>query len=144
MNVLCRDGGIVDALNTKVYGNGTQTMVLAHGFGLDQTVWYYLLPYLAYYFKVVVFDLAFSANVNPNLYDPKRYSNFSAYSEDLICLLDHLKINNSIYLGHSMSAMIGCIAATKRPELFQHLIFLGGSPRFVMCARVCVCITFFA
>lgn len=123
-------GGIVEALNVNVYGNGTQAMVLAHGYGTDQTLWQYLIPYFACYFKVVVFDLVFSPNVNPSLYDLKRYSNFNGYVQDLLCLLDQLNVNKTIYLGHSMSAMIGCMAATKRPELFEHLILLNGSPRW--------------
>lgn len=123
-------GSIVQALNAHVYGNGTQTLVLAHGYGSDQTVWHYLIPILACYFKVVVFDLVFSPNVDPKLYDSKRYSsNFNAYAEDLLCLLDALNVKKTIYMGHSMSAMVGCIAATKRQRLFQHLILLSGSPR---------------
>ncbi|XP_042514062.1 strigolactone esterase D14-like [Macadamia integrifolia] len=131
MDYLNGKGGIVEALNAKVYGNGTETLVLSHGFGADQTVWHYILPYLACYFKVVVFDMVFSANVNPQLYNPHRYSKFDSYAEDLICLLDQLNVTKSIYLGHSMSAMIGCIAATHRPHLFKHLILLGGSPRYL-------------
>ncbi|XP_034692693.1 strigolactone esterase D14-like [Vitis riparia] len=121
-------GGIIEALNATVHGNGTRTVVLSHGFGFDQSVWHYLIPYLACYFKVVVFDLIF---VNPNLYDPKKYSNFDSYAQDLVCLLDQLNVKKTVYLGHSMSAMIGCIAATKRPDLFEHLILLGGSPRYL-------------
>ncbi|KAJ4979288.1 hypothetical protein NE237_010068 [Protea cynaroides] len=131
MDYLNGDGGILEALNAKVYGNGTETLVLSHGFGADQTVWHYILPYLACYFKVVVFDMVFSPNVNPQLYNPDKYSKFDSYAEDLICLLDQLNVTSSIYLGHSMSAMIGCIAATHRPHLFKHLILLGGSPRYL-------------
>lgn len=123
--------GILEALNTRVYGNATNTLVLSHGFGVDQTVWQFIIPVLACYFKVVVYDLVFSPNVSPKLYDPKRYShNFSAYAEDLICILDQLHVKETVFIGHSMSAMIGCIAATKRPQLFQHLILLNGSPRY--------------
>lgn len=76
-------GGIVDALNANFYGNGTQTLVLAHGYGTDQTVWRYLIPFLACYFKVLVFDLPFAPNVRPSsLYDPKKYSTFDGYAED--------------------------------------------------------------
>ncbi|PRQ44382.1 putative alpha/Beta hydrolase [Rosa chinensis] len=125
-------GGIVQALNTHVYGNGSQTLVLAHGYGSDQTVWHYLIPLLAYYFKVVVFDLVYSPNVDPKLYDPKRYtSDFNGYADNVLCLLDELNVKRTIYLGHSMSAMVGCVAATKRPHLFQHLILLSGSPRYL-------------
>lgn len=133
MDVMCNHGGgggIARALNANVYGNGTQTVVLAHGFGTDQTVWQYLIPYLVCYFKVVVFDLVFSANVDSKLYNETRYSDFNGYADDLTCLLDELKVKNSIYVGHSMSAMIGCIASIKRPELFQHLVLLSGSPRW--------------
>ncbi|OVA16453.1 hypothetical protein BVC80_8485g8 [Macleaya cordata] len=123
--------GLVESLNARVYGNGSETLVLSHGFGVDQTVWHFILPYLACYFKVVIFDMVFSPNVKPSLYDPKRYSDFDSYAEDLVNLLDQLKVNKTIYLGHSMSAMIGCIAATERPDLFTHLILLGGSPRYL-------------
>ncbi|KAF2307724.1 hypothetical protein GH714_031236 [Hevea brasiliensis] len=124
-------GGIVESLNAKVYGNGSETLVLAHGFGSDQSVWHFLIPYLALYFKIVVFDLVFSPNVNPKFYDPNKYSNFTGYARDLVTLLDELNVNKTIYMGHSMSAMIGCIAAIERPELFQHLILLSGSPRYL-------------
>ncbi|EEF30788.1 strigolactone esterase D14 [Ricinus communis] len=124
-------GGVAEALNAKVYGNGTETLVLAHGFGSDQNVWQFLIPYLACCFKIVVFDLVFSPNVNSSLYDPIKYSNLTGYARDLLSLLDELNVNKTIYLGHSMSAMIGCTAALQRPHLFQHLVLLGGSPRYL-------------
>ena len=125
-------GGTFEALNGRIYGNGTETLVLAHGYGADQSVWYHLIPYLACYFKVVVFDLVFSANVSPGLYNPKKYSSFKGYASDMVNLLDELRVNETIFVGHSMSAMIGCIASIKRPELFRHLVLLGGSPRCLL------------
>ncbi|XVF75996.1 hypothetical protein PTKIN_Ptkin13bG0232100 [Pterospermum kingtungense] len=102
------------------------------GEAMDMGFWHFLVPLLAYYFKVVVFDMVFSPNVNPKLYNPIRYtSHLNGYADDLICLLDQLHVKNTIYLGHSMSAMVGCVAATKRPLLFTHLILLGGSPRYI-------------
>ncbi|GFP84149.1 probable strigolactone esterase d14 [Phtheirospermum japonicum] len=124
-------GGLAAALNAHTYGNGSQTIVLSHGYGTDQSVWHYILPVLAIYFKVLVYDLAFSPNVNPKLYDPVRYSNYGAYAQDLTSVLDELKVKDSIFVGHSMSAMIGGIAATRRPDLFRHLVWLNGSPRYL-------------
>ncbi|KAL3632385.1 hypothetical protein CASFOL_025369 [Castilleja foliolosa] len=124
-------GGLAAALNAHTYGNGSQTIVLSNGYGTDQSVWHYIVPVLAIYFKVLVYDLAFSPNVDPKLYDPVRYSNFSAYAHDLTSILDELDIKESIFVGHSMSAMIGCIAATQRPDLFSHLVLLNGSPRYL-------------
>lgn len=131
MDMLCENGeGIVKALNVKTFGNGTETLLLSHGFGEDQTTWRFLVPLLAYYFKVVVFDMVFSPNVDPKLFDPNRHdSTFSGYADDLVCLLDQLHVNRTIYLGHSMAAMVGCMAAINRPQLFPHLILLSGSPR---------------
>lgn len=131
MDMLAEQGGIAEVLNAKVLGNGTKTLVLSHGFGADQNVWHFMIPILACYFKVVVFDMIFSPNVNPRFYDPKKYSTLDSYARDLLCLLDQLNIDKAIYLGHSMSAMIGCIAATERPQLFDHLILLSGSPRYL-------------
>ncbi|CAN1772627.1 Strigolactone esterase D14 [Linum perenne] len=124
-------GGIAKALNANLYGNGTQTLVLSYGYGLDQNVWHLLLPYLVCCFKVLVFDLAHSPSVSPDFYSPRKYSTFKGYSQDLVNLLDELELKNTVYLGHSMSAMIGCIAAAERPDLFQHLILLSGSPRYI-------------
>lgn len=126
-----RGGAIAESLNAKVYGNSSETLVLAHGFGSDQNVWHFLIPYLALYFKIVVFDSVFSPNVNPKFYDPNKYSNFSGYAADLVNLLDELNVSKAIYMGHSMSAMIGCLASIQRPELFHHLILLNGSPRYL-------------
>ncbi|XP_022945470.1 strigolactone esterase D14-like [Cucurbita moschata] len=122
---------IAEALKVNVYGEGMDTLVLAHGFGLDQSAWRYMIPYLACFFKVVVFDLVFSPNVKPEVYDERKYSSFEGYAKDLVCVLDHLHVERSIYVGHSMSAMIGCVAATYRPQLFQHLILLNASPRYL-------------
>lgn len=124
------NGNLFKALNGNIYGNhSSQTLVLAHGFGTTQSVWHFVIPFLACYFKVVVFDLAFSPNVNPEIYDPNKYSNYEGYAHDLVQILDELKVENAIYLGHSMSAMIGCIASLQKPNLFHHLVLLGGSPR---------------
>ncbi|PIN20427.1 putative hydrolase/acyltransferase (alpha/beta hydrolase superfamily) [Handroanthus impetiginosus] len=125
------EGGLVKALSTHAYGNGTQTIVLSHGYGSDQNVWHHIIPALALYFKVLVCDLVLSSSVNPMLYDPIRYSNFSAYAQDLTCILDELHLKDTVFVGHSMSAMIGCLAATKRPDLFRHLVLLSGSPRYL-------------
>ncbi|CAO2831887.1 unnamed protein product [Amaranthus hypochondriacus] len=125
--------GIFEALNGNIYGNisNSQTLVLGHGFGSTQSVWHNLIPFLALYFRVVVFDLAFSPNVIPKMYDPNKYSNYSGYAHDLVGVLDELKVDKAIFMGHSMSSMIGCLASLQRPQLFQHLILLGGSPRYL-------------
>ncbi|XVF34791.1 hypothetical protein REPUB_Repub18cG0088900 [Reevesia pubescens] len=120
------------AMNAKIIGSGSETMVLAHGFGADQSVWDKILPYLTQYYQVVVFDWTFSGAVqDPNLFDPLKYSSYDAFANDLIALMDELNLKSSVFVGHSMSGMIGCIASIKRPELFNILILVGASPRYI-------------
>ncbi|XVF49229.1 hypothetical protein PTKIN_Ptkin03bG0251800 [Pterospermum kingtungense] len=120
------------AMNARTIGSGSETMVLAHGFGADQSVWDKILPYLTQHYQVVVFDWTFSGAVkDPNLFDPLKYTSYDAFANDLIALMDELDLKSSVFVGHSMSGMIGCIASIKRPELFKRLILVGASPRYI-------------
>ncbi|KAJ0031012.1 hypothetical protein Pint_13127 [Pistacia integerrima] len=127
-----QEQGLSAALNAKVIGSGTEPMILAHGFGVDQSIWDKITPFLAQHYKIIVFDWPFSGSVkDPNLYDPVKYSSYDAFANDLITLLDGNCIKSSVFMGHSMSGMIGCIASTKRPDLFKKLILIGTSPRYI-------------
>ncbi|XP_030442537.1 strigolactone esterase D14-like [Syzygium oleosum] len=123
--------GLSTPLNAKLAGSGTETVVLAHGFGVDQTVWNKILPLLSQHFRVLVFDWCFSGAVKEQegLFDPVRHSSYEGFACDLITLLDELDLESTVFVGHSMSGMIGCIASVKRPDLFKRLILLGASPR---------------
>ncbi|CAI9780379.1 unnamed protein product [Fraxinus pennsylvanica] len=119
-------------MNAKIMGSGKETVVLAHGFGVDQSIWDKVLPLLAERYQVVVFDWCFSGAVkDPSLYDAEKYSTYDAFADDLICLLEEMKLKSSAFVGHSMSGMIGCIASIKRPDLFHKLILVATSPRFI-------------
>ncbi|KAG8372706.1 hypothetical protein BUALT_Bualt12G0094600 [Buddleja alternifolia] len=136
---------LAEAMNVRIVGSSTagkETIVLAHGFGGDQSIWDKILPYLcAHHYQVVLFDWCFSGAVkDPTLYDPARYSSYDAFADDLIYVMDEMKLNSSssssssssvVFVGHSMSAIIGCIASIKRPHLFRKLLLVGPSPRFI-------------
>ncbi|CAN0877994.1 Probable esterase KAI2 [Linum grandiflorum] len=124
-----------DAHNVKVVssgGGGGQVIVLGHGFGTDQSVWKHLVPHLlADDFKVVLYDNMGAGTTNPDFFDFGRYSGLEAYASDLLAILDDLQVESCIYVGHSVSAMIGVIASVARPQLFLKLILLAGSPRYL-------------
>ena len=42
-----------------------------------------------------------------------------------------LELQDAIFVGHSVSAMIGVLASAKAPELFGQFILIGPSPRYV-------------
>lgn len=50
------------------------------------------------------------------------------YAQDLIELIDALELKNVIVVGHSVSGMIGCLAAIERPDLIKDILAIGPSP----------------
>ncbi|KAI3781860.1 hypothetical protein L2E82_11887 [Cichorium intybus] len=121
------------SMNARIIGSGKETLVLAHGYGGDQSVWNKLLPALTQTYQVVVFDWSFSGAIkDPNtLFDPAKYCCYDAFSDDLTDLLEELNLDSTVFVGHSMSGMIGCIASIKKPHLFKRLVLIGSSPRYV-------------
>ncbi|KAG2243883.1 hypothetical protein Bca52824_094283 [Brassica carinata] len=122
---------ILEALNVRVVGTGDRILVLAHGFGTDQSAWHLILPYFTPTYRVVLYDLVCAGSVNPDYFDFNRYTTLDPYVDDLLNIIDSLGIQNCAYVGHSVSAMIGIIASIRRPELFSKLILIGASPRFL-------------
>lgn len=121
--------GPLEALNVRVMGSGERAVVLSHGFGGDQSQWAKILPSLVSDFKVILFDMAFAATVNPSHFDFDRYTSLSAYALDLLEISEELEIRKCMYVGHSVSGMIGCIASMEKPHLFEKLVLLAASPR---------------
>ncbi|KAF8034400.1 hypothetical protein BT93_C0638 [Corymbia citriodora subsp. variegata] len=125
--------GLATPMNAKLAGSGAETVVLAHGFGGDQTMWSKIHPLLSRHFRVLTFDWGFSGAVKEQdgLFDQAKHSSYEAFAGDLIALLDELDLESTVFVGHSMSGMIGCIASVKRPDLFKRLILLVASPRYL-------------
>jgi sigma-B regulation protein RsbQ len=117
--------------NVNVIGQGQKYIVFAHGFGCDQNVWQGLTDAFKSDYQLVLFDYVGAGQSQLSAYDVKRYSTLHGYAKDIIEICDSLQINGAIFVGHSVSSMIGVIAANERPELFSKLVFLGPSPRYL-------------
>ncbi|KAL8490125.1 hypothetical protein ACS0TY_025384 [Phlomoides rotata] len=126
-NALC----LKEVHNVNVVGSGEQYIVLCHGFGLDQSVWKYLVPHLIDDFRVILYDIMGAGSTNPDYFDFERYSSLEGYAYDLIAILDDLHVTSCIYVGHSVSCMAGIIASIYRPSLFSKLVFLSAAPRYL-------------
>ncbi|KAK4387603.1 putative strigolactone esterase DAD2 [Sesamum angolense] len=122
---------LLEALNVRVVGSGERILVLAHGFGTDQSAWQRILPFFDRDHRVVLYDLVCAGSVNPDYFDFRRYTSLDAYVDDLLHILDALRIERCTYVGHSFSATIGILASIRRPELFTKLILIGASPRIL-------------
>lgn len=106
-------------------------MVFAHGYGCDQNMWRHVAPAFENQFQTVLFDQVGAGGSDLAAYDPRKYSSLSGYADDLIALSGELKLKDAIFVGHSVSAMIGVLASLKAPGLFQKLVLIGPSPRYI-------------
>ncbi|WP_435170417.1 alpha/beta fold hydrolase [Falsirhodobacter sp. 1013] len=112
-------------------GAGDRTMLFAHGFGCDQAMWRYVAPQFHDDFKVVTFDHVGAGGSDIAAYDGEKYAALDGYAEDICEIGDELGIRGGILVCHSVSAMIGVLAAIRRPDLFGTLVMVCPSPRYI-------------
>jgi sigma-B regulation protein RsbQ len=106
-------------------------MVFAHGFGCDQNMWRFVWPEFADHHRVVLFDHVGAGGSDLAAYDRHKYSTLDGYSDDVLEICRELELRDVIFVGHSVSAMVGVLAAAKEPERFGKLVLVGPSPRYV-------------
>lgn len=124
MNVIRRN-------NVTITGNGPDAMLFAHGFGCDQNMWRYVAPAFEKNYKIVLFDHVGAGGSLLSAYDKEKYDNLSGYATDILEIIHALDLQNVIFVGHSVSAMMGIIAAVKEPAVFKHLVLVGPSPSYI-------------
>ncbi|HMA04003.1 MAG: alpha/beta fold hydrolase [Gemmatimonas sp.] len=117
--------------NVKVFGSGTQPMLFAHGFGCDQNMWRLVTPAFADDYEIVLFDYVGSGKSDLPSYDADRYSTLDGYASDVLDICHALDLHDVIFVGHSVSGMVGVLAANREPDLFERLILVGPSPRYI-------------
>jgi sigma-B regulation protein RsbQ len=108
-----------------------QPIVFAHGFGCDQAMWRFVAPAFTADYRVVLFDHIGFGGSDLAAWDPQRHTSLTGYADDLVTLLRDLDLREVVFVGHSVSAMIGALAALAAPELFDRLIMVGPSPRYI-------------
>lgn len=117
--------------NVNVRGDAPTTMIFAHGFGCDQNMWRYLAPTFEDRFRVVLFDLVGSGGSDLAAYDHAKYASLQGYADDLLDIVDAFATGPVILVGHSVSTMIGVLAANTSPERFQAHVMIGPSPCYI-------------
>lgn len=117
--------------NVVITAHGTQPMLFAHGFGCDQTMWRFLTPAFESDYRIVLFDYVGSGKSDWSAYDPRRYSTLEGYARDVLEICRELDLRHVIFVGHSVSSIVGILAANQEPERFSDLILIGPSPRYI-------------
>jgi sigma-B regulation protein RsbQ len=117
--------------NVKVVGRGPRTMVLAHGYGCDQNMWRHLVRAFEQDFRIVLFDYVGHGKSDVSAFDRTRYATLQGYADDVLSICEALAIRDAIFVGHSVSSMIGILAAHEDPTRFASLVLIGPSPCYV-------------
>ncbi|QHV93765.1 alpha/beta fold hydrolase [Spirosoma endbachense] len=117
--------------NVKIKGLGTQPMLLAHGFGCDQNMWRHIAPAFEPDYRLILFDFVGSGQSDIAAYDSIRYNELNGYAQDVLDICQALELTKVVFVGHSVSSMIGLLAAIQQPQYFDRLIMIGPSPRYL-------------
>ena len=112
-------------------GLGPKAMMFAHGFGCDQKMWRFVSPAFEDDFRTILFDHVGAGRSDLTAYDPARYSNLSGYADDVVEIGRRLDVKGGVFVGHSVSGMIGVLASIKAPDMFESLVLVGPSARYI-------------
>ena len=122
---------VIERNNVKVTGQGAGAVLFAHGYGCDQNMWRMVTPAFAADHRVVLFDHVGAGGSDLTAYDREKYASLAGYAADVVEICTALGLTDVVYVGHSVSGMIGVLAAVARPDLFKKLVLIGPSPRYV-------------
>jgi sigma-B regulation protein RsbQ len=106
-------------------------MVLAHGYGCDQNMWRKIVPAFENDFRIVLFDYVGHGKSDASAFDRTRYETLDGYADDVLAICEALAIRDAVFVGHSVSSMIGILAAKKDPSRFGSLVLVGPSPCYL-------------
>ena len=122
---------VVRRNNVKFSGSGAQPMLFAHGFGCDQNMWRFVAPAFETRYRTVLFDHVGAGRSDLSAWDRTKYATLQGYADDVVEICDALELHDVVFVGHSVSAMIGVLAAIRKPNLFSRMVLVGPSPRYV-------------
>ena len=122
---------VLERNNVTMSGRGVQPMVFAHGFGCDQNMWRFVAPAFEADYRVVLFDHVGAGRSDLAAYSRAKYGRLEGYATDLLEICAALDLQDVIFVGHSVSAMIGVLAAAMEPGRFARLVLVGPSPCYV-------------
>jgi sigma-B regulation protein RsbQ len=122
---------IITRNNVRQRGAGARSMMFAHGFGCDQSMWRFVAPAFEGSFRTILFDHVGAGQSELSAYDPAKYASLDGYADDVVEIGHELELKDAVFVGHSVSGMIGVLASIKAPDLFSQLVLVGPSARYI-------------
>jgi sigma-B regulation protein RsbQ len=123
--------GIRARNNVHVRGTGTQPMLFAHGFGCDQSMWRYVTPAFEEDYRIYLFDYVGCGKSDWDAYRSERYKTLDGYAQDIVDIVEAYDLRDVVFVGHSVSSVIGMLASLRAPGRFSRLVMVGPSPCYV-------------
>ena len=117
--------------NINVYGSGERTIVFAHGYGCDQAMWRFVAPAFSERYRVVLFDYVGAGKSDLSQYSRQKYGSLKGYAEDVLQVIEAVEGAPAVFVGHSVSSLIGVLAAIQKPDAFESLVLVGPSPCYI-------------
>lgn len=117
--------------NVRLIGEGKHVLMLAHGFGCDQNVWRFITPEFISSYRILLFDYVGSGHSSLNAFSVERYQSLQGYVQDVLDICDAFELNKVSFVGHSVSGVVGLLAALEQPDRFRDLVLLGPSPCYL-------------
>lgn len=117
--------------NVKILGRGPQPMLFAHGYGCDQNMWRLVTPAFEEKYRLVLFDHVGAGQSDASAYNQLKYGSLKGYATDVLEICRELDLRDVIFVGHSVSAMIGVLAAIEEPARFSRLVLIGPSACYI-------------
>jgi sigma-B regulation protein RsbQ len=122
---------ILQRHNINIIGKGSKTMLLAHGYGCDQIMWRFITPEFQDAYRIVLFDHVGAGKSDLSAYSRHKYGSLNGYADDVLEIIAETSDSPVIFIGHSVSSMIGVLAAIRKPDAFEKLILVGPSPCYI-------------
>lgn len=117
--------------NVRILGRGSTPMMFAHGFGCDQNMWRFVTPAFERDYRIVLFDYRGHGLAAAPSQDASQYDRLDGYASDVLDICGALDLRHGVFVGHSVSAMIGALAIAREPDRFDRLVMIGPSPRYI-------------
>lgn len=119
--------GVPHAYELTAPTAGTHTLVFIHGWLLSREYWQPIIEQLSPEYQCLAYDLRGfgQSQTQPETSVARSHYTAAAYAQDLVLLLQKLKVTSAWLIGHSLGGSIALWAAAQMPEQIAGVICIN-------------------